>query len=112
MVDEFEMKESGERKEFNSGMQRDEDTSKIMYDLVFDGPMLKRYAKHLTTGAYRYAPRNWMKAQTLEEMDRFRQSAARHFFQWMEGARDEDHMAAVIFNLNGYEYVRAMFDGR
>lgn len=47
-----------------------------------------------------------MKAAGLEEMERFRESAARHFFQWMRGDTDEDHAAAVVFNLNGYEYVK------
>jgi hypothetical protein len=47
-----------------------------------------------------------MKANSVEEMERFRESAARHFVQWMNGERDEDHAAAVVFNLNGYEYVR------
>jgi hypothetical protein len=45
-----------------------------------------------------------------EELERFRASAVRHFVQWLQGATDEDHAAAVIFNLNGYEYVRGRRD--
>lgn len=102
----FEMKESGERKTFGSGMQRDVDTGKLDYTLVFDGPLVDRVAAHLTAGARRYSPRNWMRASTTEERDRFMESAARHFRQWLRGDRDEDHFAAVVFNMNGYEYVR------
>jgi hypothetical protein len=85
---------------------RDVDTSKIMWDLVYDGPMLERYAIHLTGGAKKYSRKNWMRAATVEELERFRESAARHFAQWLSGDRTEDHAAAVIFNLNGAEYVR------
>jgi hypothetical protein len=27
-------------------------------------------------------------------------------FQWFRGDSDEDHAAAVIFNINGFEYVK------
>lgn len=102
----FETKDSGERKQFASGMQRDTTTGKTLWGLVFSGPMLKRWAELLTRGAVKYDPDNWMKATGQEELDRFRDSAARHFAQWMAGERDEDHAAAVFFNLNGAEYVR------
>lgn len=103
---DFEVKDSGERQEFSSGMRRDTAENKPRFDLVYDGPMLRRYAEHLRKGALKYDARNWMKANSPEEMERFRQSAAHHFAQWMEGCVDEDHAAAVIFNLNGYEYVK------
>lgn len=102
----FQIKTGGQREEYASGMQRDKDDTKVMYDLVFDGPLMERYARHLTNGARKYSARNWMKAAGQEEMDRFRESAARHFVQWLRGDRDEDHMSAVVFNMNGYEYVR------
>ena len=104
--EKFEIKAGGERKTFESGMMRDVDTSKIMWDLVYDGPMLERYARHLTGGAQKYSRKNWMRAATVEELERFRESAARHFAQWLAGDRTEDHAAAVMFNLNGAEYVR------
>jgi len=50
--------------------------------------------------------RNWELARTVEEAIRFRASACRHFFQWMFGERDEDHAAAVFFNIQAAEYVR------
>jgi hypothetical protein len=101
----FEVKDSGERKQFESGMQRDVTTGKVRYDLAFDGPMFHRYAVHLTKGAEKYTPRNWMQADSEEEWRRFRESGIRHFVQWMNGDTDEDHAAAVIFNMNGMAYV-------
>jgi hypothetical protein len=103
---EFTVKDSGERRQFESGMQRDVDTFKVRYDLVFDGPLVERLAAHLTKGAVKYEARNWMKAAGPEEMERFQQSAVRHFVQWLRGDDDEDHFSAVVFNCNGYEYVK------
>lgn len=105
-MDNFQVKDSGRRQEFSTGMVRDVNDDKILWHLVADGPMLKRYAIHLTNGAKKYSPRNWMLASTTEEYERFRESAYRHFMQWHAGDRDEDHAAAVYFNINGAEHVR------
>lgn len=105
-VDDFTVKDSGQRLEFDSGMRRDVTEGKVLWSLIYSGPMLERWAKHLTAGAEKYGPNNWLLAQGQEELDRFRDSAARHFAQWMRGDRDEDHGAAVFFNINGAEYVR------
>jgi hypothetical protein len=102
----FTVKDSGQRQEFESGMVRDTTTGKVDYSLCFDGPMFERLAEHLTKGAEKYEARNWMKASGEEELTRFKTSAIRHFMQWMRGERDEDHAAAVFFNINGYEYVK------
>ena len=102
----FEVKDSGERKQFDSGMQRDVTTGKPKAHLVRGGPMLWRWIWHLTRGAEKYDDNNWMKASGQEELDRFKESAARHFEQWFRGDDDEDHAAAVYFNINGYEYVK------
>lgn len=104
---EFEVKDSGKREQYTSGMVRDTVDGKTNYALVYDGPMLRRWAEHITKAAMtKYGKRNWMKASGEPELERFRESAARHFAQWMAGETDEDHAAAVIFNLNGYEYLK------
>jgi hypothetical protein len=103
---DFTVKDSGQRSEFTTGMVRDVNDGKIKYDLVFDGPLMERYAAHMTAGAMKYQPRNWMKAATQEEFERFRESAIRHFFQYIRGDEDEDHFAATVFNLNGMAYVK------
>ena len=101
----FEIKDSGKREEYTSGMVRDTSAGKIDYTLVLDGPMFQRWVEHMTTGAKKYDKRNWMKAQGQAEKDRFRESAFRHFMQWYNGEVDEDHAAAVFFNINGVEYI-------
>ena len=103
----FEVKDSGKRESFKGGMVRDVTEGKIDYTYILDGPMLKRWAEHMTKGAKKYGKRNWMKAEGQEELDRFRESAFRHMLQWMNGEVDEDHASAVFFNINGYEYLKS-----
>lgn len=101
----FGIKDSGARAEFDSGMVRDVEDDKIDWTLVFDGPMLKRYAEHLTKGAKKYSPRNWAKASGQAEYERFKRSLLRHLVAFLNGEVDEDHAAACVFNLNGMLYV-------
>ena len=100
------IKDSGKRLKFESGMVRDVTEGKIDFTLIMDGPMFDRWAEHLTAGAKKYAARNWMQANGEAELDRFRESALRHMIQWFRGDTDEDHAAAVFFNINGAEYVK------
>lgn len=100
--------DSGERQSFESGMVRDTCDDKVNYLLVFDGPMLDRWAEHMTGGAKKYDKRNWMKAAGPEEYERFRESATRHFRKWLAGETDEDHASGVFFNINGAEYVKCL----
>lgn len=108
-VRDFKVKDSGRRDSYVSGMIRDTTAGKTDFSLIFDGPMYERWAIHLTKGAVKYEKRNWMRASGQPELDRFIESAARHFFQWMRGDPDEDHAAAVFFNVNSAEYVREKF---
>jgi hypothetical protein len=109
--DKFVTKDSGVREEYDSGMVRDIQDGKPRYDLLFvDGlPMeeqlLTRWAQLLERGARKYGEKNWQLANSEDEQARFRASAARHFFQWMMGEEDEDHAAAVCYNLSSYIYL-------
>lgn len=109
--DTFTVKDSGKRQEFESGMIRDTQDGKPDIDRVFDGPLVDRLAAHLTKGAAKYPDNedgtpNWMNADSVAELVRFRKSAARHFRQWHRGDTDEDHFSATTFNMNCYEYVK------
>jgi hypothetical protein len=112
----YETKDSGKRATFATGMQRDTTEGKTRYDLIIpesgEGNMLKRWAELMTRGAIKYEERNWEKACTLEELKRYRESAFRHFIQWYMGQTDEDHGAAVFFNIQGAEYVKERLDGK
>lgn len=111
MKKQFVTKDSGKRCEFSSGMVRDVQDDKTQYILTFSGPMFERWSQLLTRGAIKYAPDNWLKASGEEELKRFRASATRHFIQWLRGDTDEDHAAAIFFNVNGVEYVQDKMNG-
>lgn len=106
----FTTKDSGTRSELANGMVRDSEDDKADYTLVLDGPLFERWVALLGRGARKYRPRNWClalqatdRAAREKTKERFRRSAFRHFMQWMRGDVDEDHAAAVYFNLNGFE---------
>jgi hypothetical protein len=110
-MSDFVVKDSGERQQFESGMVRDTSAGKTEFDRILDGPMLERWAAHLTKGAVKYpdlpdGKANWTLANGQAELSRFRRSAIRHFIQYMRGDADEDHAAATFFNINGAEYVK------
>lgn len=100
----FITKDSGKREEFQTGMVRDTQDDKPRYDLI-DRVFLKRWAELMARGAKKYGENNWRKAATEEELNRFRASAIRHLFQWLEGDKTEDHCVAVAFNLAGADMV-------
>ncbi len=106
------LKDSGNRLHFDSGMVRDVDDTKPAFDLVipegipYDELMLTRWAELLRKGAIKYSRRNWEKANSIEELERAKASAFRHFIQWFSGETDEDHAAAVFFNINEVETIK------
>lgn len=104
-MSEFITKDSGKREEFATGMVRDTQDDKPRYDLV-DRPFLKRWAELMARGAKKYGENNWKKAATEAELSRFRASAVRHLFQWLDNDTTEDHAVAVAFNLAGAEMVK------
>ena len=114
-MDDFVVKDSGKREIFTSGMTRDTQDGKLDYWRVLIGPMVRRWAAHVTKGAIKYPDvrpgvPNWTLAEGEAELARFKASAFRHFIQWLEGDRDEDHAAAIMFNVNGAEYVKAKME--
>lgn len=111
-MSEYITKDSGVREEYESGMVRDTQDGKPDFSLLmpldqgFEDQMLTRWAALMARGSSKYGKRNWEQASTEEELERFRSSAFRHFCQWMAGEVDEDHAAAVFFNISAAEYVK------
>jgi hypothetical protein len=109
MVADYETKDSGERAEFDGGMVRDTNKGKARFDLCmpegvpYKEQLLTRFADLMARGAEKYTARNWEKATAGPELARFKESMLRHAFQWYCGETDEDHAAAVLFNIMAYE---------
>jgi hypothetical protein len=114
----FTTKDSGARAQFASGMVRDTNEGKARFDLLhpldvpYQAQLLTRCAELMGRGAVKYAARNWEQANGPVELARFKESAARHFEQWLAGEVDEDHAAAVFFNLLGFESTRWKMENR
>jgi len=93
----FVIKDSGERRKFSTGAQRDRGTMKSRPDLVHPY-FLWRLGWHLAKGAEKYTTWNWAKGMPVSE---YMASAFRHLLAAMLGKEDEDHLAAVAFNIMG-----------
>lgn len=109
---EYTTKDSGERQQYDSGMVRDTEAGKPRFDLTlaaelpYEEQMLTRLARLMERGAGKYGERNWEKARGETELARAKGSALRHLMQWLCGEGDEDHAAAVMFNIMAAEFVR------
>lgn len=97
----MEIKDSGNRAEFSSGAVRDLGEGKGRCDLL-PACALLRLARHYEAGAKKYQERNWEKGIPAHS---FLDSALRHIFKYMDGAKDEDHLIAALWNLCGLVWV-------
>ena len=79
----YKVKDSGYRREFNTGAVRDRQEGKGRYDLL---PFLAlhRLALHFKAGAKKYSERNWEKGIPISS---FLDSAMRHISQFMLGKK-------------------------
>lgn len=66
---------------------------------------MERDARHMEHGAVKYGDRNWEKGQPLS---RYLDSAIRHLVKFMQGHRDEDHLAAARWNIAGLMHTELM----
>ncbi len=94
-----------------SGFNRNDAEGKVRFDLI-PTFMLERLGTLYAKGASKFGVNNWKKANAMEDYDSFKESAFRHFIQYVDGAEDkgnsasqDDHFAACIWNLVGMEYV-------
>lgn len=111
-TDGWQTLDSGKRDVTASGYQRDTQEGKPRFALMFPKgipykqQMITRFAALLGRGIEKYGYRNWEKADIPEDLDRFQESALRHLIQWMTGEVDEDHAAAVLFNVMAHETIK------
>ena len=89
------IKDSGTRRTFDTGGQRDAEMGKGRFDLL-PPYAIRRLAQHFEEGAQKYDDRNWELGIPLSS---FLDSALRHIFKFMEGLNDEPHLVAAAWNL-------------
>lgn len=89
------LKDSGQRSTYSSGAQRDNSEGKGRFDLIPFQSMM-RLARHYEAGAKKYSDRNWEKGMNIS---RYCDAAMRHLVKYIAGWNDEDHLAAVAWNV-------------
>jgi hypothetical protein len=94
MID-LKVKDSGERKVYESGAMRDNNVGKGRMDLLPPEAIL-RLSRWYESGALKYKDHNW---ETGMNISRYLDAAIRHLFKYMAGCADEDHLAAVAWNV-------------
>ena len=91
------IKDSGERREFNTGAVRDMSEGKgDMASVPWEA--ILRLSKHYENGAKKYERWNFRKGIPLSS---FIDSACRHLAKYQCGMDDEDHLSAAAFNVLG-----------
>ena len=91
------IRDSGARQEFPTGAVRDVSEDKGFFHLGV-AIAARREAVLTERGARKYAADNWLKGEPLS---RFVDSACRHLLSHLVGLRDEDHLAAFLWNARG-----------
>jgi hypothetical protein len=91
------IKDSGHRREFDTGAVRDMAEGKGRCDLL-PACALLRLARHYEEGAKKYDDRNWEKGIPIHVMI---DSGYRHLLKYLDGQTDEDHLAAAAWNILG-----------
>jgi hypothetical protein len=105
-------KDSGEKRVHASGMVRDQDAGKPAFHLMlpkgvpFEDQMLTRLAGLYARGADKYGDRNWELSCTAEDEEHIAGSLFRHLIHLLCGDTDEDHAAAVMWNVVALELAR------
>ena len=94
-MSKYGMTDSGKRQSFGEGMAvRDTADDKPRPDLI--SPFAEERQGHwLRMGAAKYAERNWENGMPFS---RCVASLKRHVMKYQQGKRDEDHLAAIMFN--------------
>lgn len=90
------IQDTGDRTLFNTGAVRDMHEGKGRFDLI-EPEMLFRLARHYEAGAKKYDERNWEKGIPVHCCV---DSAIRHLIKYLQGWTDEDHLAAVVWNVS------------
>lgn len=89
------MHDGGTRLDCGTGALREDEAGKGRFDLIPFEPMM-RLARWYELGAKKYGDRNWEHGLPVS---RCVSAALRHLFKYLAGMRDEDHLAAVAWNV-------------
>lgn len=89
------LNDTGQRSNYETGAVRENVGGKGRFDLV-PFQALMRLAQHYENGRDKYSERNWEKGMPIS---RYYDAAMRHLIKYGDGWNDEDHLAAVLWNV-------------
>ena len=89
------LNDTGQRTEYDTGAMRENAPGKGRFDLI-PFQALMRLAKHYENGRHKYTERNWEQGMPI---GRYYDAAFRHLIKYADGWNDEDHLAAVLWNV-------------
>jgi hypothetical protein len=92
---DYEIKDSGQRRDFGTGAVRDMSQGKGRFDLI-PWQTIRALAIHYEKGCKKYGDRNWEKGIPVSS---FLDSAMRHLAQVVDGRDDENHLVASLWNI-------------
>jgi hypothetical protein len=88
---------SAERHEYTTGAVRSADCEETRYDLI--SPIgLRALAKTYAEGANKFGRHNWENGMPATDL---LNHAIAHLFKFLDGNRDEDHLAHAAWNVLG-----------
>jgi hypothetical protein len=106
---EYEIKDSGIRRNFGTGAVRDITGGKGRFDLI-PPATLRALAIHYQKGCEKYGDRNW--EHGIPVGSSFLDSGIRHLEQVVDGRTDENHFIAGIWNaICGYQTILWIQEG-
>jgi len=100
------MKFSGNKEKFESGATREVKKGRGLPALIYPG-LLERLSKWLEMGAENHEARNWEQGIPSES---YLNSLYRHAIAYHKGDRSEDHLAAMLFNVQGLIFNEEMIE--
>ena len=106
----YKINDSGTRKVFETGANRDLSSGKGRFDLL-PPQTIRALAIHYQKGCEKYGERNWEKGIPVA---RYIDSALRHLFQFLDGTDDgENHLISALWNIAScYETILRIQQGR
>jgi len=93
----------------SNGGLRSKETEKVDYTYAHP-EMLRRLCLHMQKGATHYGRDNWKQLTSKDDVVRYKRSLLRHCMQYLHDLEptDEDHLAAIIFNVQGLMYLESI----
>lgn len=103
---------------FEGGGMRDGSEKTERFELLwtaddaYEDQFLTRCARWMARGAQKYSSRNWEQFGSEDALEHAKGSLLRHVFKFLADEVDEDHMAAVAFNVQAIDRIRRKINGQ